>query len=393
MSLTDIAAIPVIDADTHVTEPVDLWSSRLPVKWAEDAPRVDIHPVTKHRHWRIGDTWLHAVAFYSQAGYKDYPPDMPFEYEETDPAAHDPHERLKRMDEYGIDTQILYPNIIGFNSSLFMSMEHDLSIACTRAYNDFITEWASVDPDRLIPISMVPFWDREAATAEMKRCADMGHRGVLFANKYERVGLPSFTDPYWDPIYAAAVDLDLAVNYHIGFADPEAPLRFSPEAIEAKKQIEKWRLQTAARSTILFLSQFEILANLVTSGVCDRFPTVKFVSVESGFGYVPFLLEALDWQWKALGAYRYKDLLPSEYFRRQCYGTFWFERSTLRLLDCYPDNFMFSTDFPHPTSVSPGPASAAEIPSQHIAHAFDAVPIEIARKALRDNARAVYRLN
>jgi predicted TIM-barrel fold metal-dependent hydrolase len=388
----DVSTIPVIDADTHVTEPADLWTSRLPKKWADEGPRVGTHPQTKHNHWHIGDTWLNAVAYYSQAGWKDYPPVSPFEYEETDPAAHDSHKRLERMDEYGINSQVLYPNIIGFNSALFMAMDHDVSIACTRAYNDFITDWASADPNRLIPISMVPFWDLEAAVAEMTRCADLGHRGVLFANKYEQVGLPSFIDEYWDPIYAAAADLDLAVNYHIGFADPDRAFFFSEKALELRKDAANWRVPKTVSSVVTMMSQLEVIAKLVTSGVCDRFPTVKFVSVESGFGYVPFLLECLDWHWRGNGVDHVRPFLPSEVFARQCYGTFWFEKSTLPLLDLYPDNFMFSTDFPHPTSVSPGPISPADIPSEHVVKAFQDLPADIAKKALHDNAHKVYRL-
>jgi hypothetical protein len=84
--------------------------------------------------------------------------------------------------------------------------------------------------------------------------------------------------------------------------------------------------------------------------------------------------------------------LPSEYFVRQCYGSFWFERGTLPLLQSYPDNFMFETDYPHPTSMSPGPASPAVLPRRHIEEAFADVPAEVARKALHDNAAVVYHL-
>ena len=87
------------------------------------------------------------------------------------------------------------------------------------------------------------------------------------------------------------------------------------------------------------------------------------------------------------------DLLPSEYFLRQCYGSFWFERTTLPLLEAYPNNFMFETDYPHPTSMSPGPASPAELPREHIEKAFAHVPPDIARKALHGNAAAVYHLS
>ena len=74
-----------------------------------------------------------------------------------------------------------------------------------------------------------------------------------------------------------------------------------------------------------------VIANLITGGVCHRFPDLKFVSVESGVGWIPFALEHLDWQWKNCGVpqeHPEYDLLPSEYFKRQIYGCFWFENDT-----------------------------------------------------------------
>jgi hypothetical protein len=82
--------------------------------------------------------------------------------------------------------------------------------------------------------------------------------------------------------------------------------------------------------------------------------------------------------------------LPSEYFKRQVYATFWYERDTLRLLDLYADNAMFETDYPHPTSLSPGPFSAAEAPQEHIAKAFAVIDEDVKRKALFENAAKLY---
>jgi hypothetical protein len=80
-----------------------------------------------------------------------------------------------------------------------------------------------------------------------------------------------------------------------------------------------------------FLANARTIAQLVTGGICHRFPTLNFVSVESGVGWIPFALSALDWQWKNCGVreeHPEYDLLPSEYFQRQIYGCFWFERDT-----------------------------------------------------------------
>jgi predicted TIM-barrel fold metal-dependent hydrolase len=121
---------------------------------------------------------------------------------------------------------------------------------------------------------------------------------------------------------------------------------------------------------------------------------LNFISVESGYGYVPFLLDALDWQFENSSArFEYPDmLLPSEYFRRQIYATFWFEHRIGRQIDLYPDNVMFESDFPHPTSLSPGPGSTAKCARDTIEANLADVPDDILRKILHDNAVRVFNL-
>jgi uncharacterized protein len=377
--------IRVIDTDTHVTEPPDLWTSRVPKRYVEDAPHLETH-ADGHPHWRIAGDWKMAAGFYAVAGWTEHPPSTPNELDEVDPGAWRSEDRLKRMDEYGIYAQVLYPNLIGFETTSFMKLGPELSLICTRAYNDFISDFSAADPARLIPITMLPFWDIDASVEEMQRCAANGHRGILFANKYELVGLPSFVDPHWDRIYAAAQDLELSVNFHVGFSSSMDGAAKGMSAL-----LSAFDARVAARGTALgLMSNADSIATIITSGICDRYPRLNFVSVESGFGFIPYLLESLDWHWKGYGAT--SELLPSEYFLRQCYGSFWFERTTLPLLESYPNNFMFETDYPHPTSMSPGPASPAELPKLHIEHAFADISPDVASKALHDNAARVYHL-
>ena len=88
------------------------------------------------------------------------------------------------------------------------------------------------------------------------------------------------------------------------------------------------------------------------------------MSVESGVGWMPYLVESARLAVEELRrrARIIRRWLPSDYFRRQVYGSFWFEKDVAAALrwTCIPDNIMFETDFPHPTSLSPGPASIAE---------------------------------
>ena len=173
--------IRVIDVDTHVTEPRDLWSSRLPRKFSERSPRVEVDATSGVNRWVVGDYVLSAEAQSSHAGWREFHPSFPPTLEEADPAAWDARARLRRMDEHGIFAHVLYPNLIGFQFYAFMDMgDADLSFACVRAYNDFQTDFSSADPSRLIPIANLPIWDVPASVRELERCAAMGHRGINF---------------------------------------------------------------------------------------------------------------------------------------------------------------------------------------------------------------------
>jgi predicted TIM-barrel fold metal-dependent hydrolase len=149
-------------------------------------------------------------------------------------------------------------------------------------------------------------------------------------------------------------------------------------------------------TTMGFLSNAQAIAELIVSGLCARYPALNFVSVESGFGYIPYLLEALDWQWINYDATNlFPDrLLPSEYFRRQIYTTFWFETESMtRVVDLYPDNVMFETDYPHPTCIAPGPASMTDSARNVIEQNLHTLPDVLLRKLLFENAARLYGIN
>src|SRR5688500_11521978 len=106
-----LGATAIIDADSHINEPADIWTRRLPSKFIDIAPRVERDPDTGHSHWRIGDDWLWPPGHNAQAGWPEFPPSTPWEFEECDPASYLAEDRLIRLDEYGLQSQILYPNI------------------------------------------------------------------------------------------------------------------------------------------------------------------------------------------------------------------------------------------------------------------------------------------
>lgn len=386
----DIAStIPVIDTDSHVTEPADLWTSRMSKKYLDVAPRVVPDPVTGRPRWKVGEHFLSYATHFNHAGWKEFFPSTPYSWDEADPAGWDPIHRLERMDEMGITAQVMFSNVLGFASFAFFDLEPEAALECVRVYNDFQTDFASVDPKRLLPQTFLPFWDIDAAIAEMTRCANMGHRGVNFGLEPDRLGLPTVRSGYWDPLFAQAQDLELPINFHIGFS------KRSVEEQRERDSMEEAVHDTVKRAALLFLGNAEGITEVIMTGVCHRFPRLNFVSVESGFGYVPFLLASLDWQWINSPAPQENPdwLLPSEYFRRQVYATFWFEQGVERQIDLYPDNVMFETDFPHPTSLSPGPGSTALNARDTINANLSGLDEDVLHKVLYKTAARIYHLD
>jgi predicted TIM-barrel fold metal-dependent hydrolase len=378
--------MPIIDIDTHVTEPPDLWSSRLGAKWGDLAPHAEWDDARHEFRWRVGKSLLMGVSQSAHAGWTDYPPSYPPSLEAADRAAWDPKVRLERMDEYGILAQVLYPNVMAFSPQHFMNIgDPALANDCARAYNDFLAEFAATDPNRLIPIMILPFWDIDASIEEVHRAADLGHRGVLFAAHFEKVGLPNIWDPRWSRLLHVIEDRGLSLNLHIGFGTlNDDDLR----AHRTSMGDEHARLGSA-----LMIGNARAIADVVGSGLCHRHPRLNVVSVESGAGWLLFLMESLDWHWKAFGAKNAQPQmeLPSFYVRRQVYGSFWFENESLRAVaEPLQDNIMLESDFPHGTSLSPGPASPAEVPRVMADNTLAGLPESVRAKLLYGNAARVY---
>jgi predicted TIM-barrel fold metal-dependent hydrolase len=342
----------VIDTDTHITEPGDLWTSRLPAKFKDVAPHIVRDPETGAETWKIGDAdGFLPVGFTATAGWNEPFPAAPKNMDEVQKAAYDATARLEYMDRVGIWAMALYPNVGGFGSQAFLGLKDpELMLACVRAYNDFLIDWISPDPRRFIPILATPFWDVAASVAEIERCAKLGHKGVLFTGEPQSHGMPILASRHWDPLWAAARACDLPVSFHIGAGTFDDG--FTPERIETTGMGRT----NGFTAVSLFLDNGKQLTDLLFSGILPRFPELKFLSVESGIGFVPFILEACDYTFE-YGKVREQNpeftLKPSEYFARQVYACYIFEEHAPReLMDSIGvENILFETDYPHPVSL------------------------------------------
>ena len=388
---TIVDEIPIIDSDTHVIEPADLWTSRLSTKrWGNLVPHVRWDDTTAEEVWFFGDKKIYAAGLAAGARWHEYPPDHPRRISDADSRCYDPRRRLEHMDEFRVLAQVLYPNIGVFQVNEYIGMKADpqLVLECVQAYNDFLVDFSSIAPNRYIPLMTVPFWNLDAALTELHRGFAAGHRGVVFPARMEDFNLPPLAHPHWDPFWSEVQEMDLSINFHIGSGN--IPMFGTDNSGK--------HLNYAWTGSMLFFLNANAITSLIFGGVCQRFPRLKFVSVESGVGWVPFLLEAMDWQFHNAGAHIEHpelELLPSEYFARQIYSCFWFERASARaaIEQLGADHVMFETDFPHSTGITPGPASAALAPRDHLRVALAGMADDTIRKVLHDNAAALYHLN
>ena len=204
--------------------------------------------------------------------------------------------RLRRMDEYGIWAQVLYPNVAGFGAGQLLAIgDRELMLACVQAYNDFLADYASRRPAAVRRRS----WPCPSGTStrprrRSQRAAELGPQGCDHERRARPSGAcPSSADPHWDPLWAAAQDIGLPVNFHIGSGD----MSFFEMAYEGAGRHANY----AGFGVQFGMGNVKVIAKLITGGICHRFPELNFVSVESGVGWMPFALARLDWQWKNCG--------------------------------------------------------------------------------------------
>jgi predicted TIM-barrel fold metal-dependent hydrolase len=373
----------IIDVDAHITESPDTWTSRVAAKYVDRVPHV--RRVDGKDVWFIDGQVAAPVGPTAPAGWSMPVPAMPNTYEDLLPAAYDAKARLALLDDVGIWAQLLYPNVGGFGGQRFLRLkDRELMYECVRAYNDWQIDWTSIDRQRLIPVASMPFWDVQDCVREIERTAALGFKTLLFTGEPHRFDLPYLGDPYWDPLWAAATAHQMPVNLHVGGGEFNWDMRRTAERGFAET--------FAIEGLALFHKNGQQVCDVLLSGILPKYPDLRIVSVESGIGWLPFALEAIDYQFVEGGGTRTRpefDRLPSEYFAGQVSITFWFEKHAVQELvgkSIPAQSVMFETDFPHPTCLYGNV-------HEHIEESMRGVPDEIRRQLLWDNAMSLYRLD
>ncbi len=380
--------IQIIDTDTHWSEPHDLWTSLAPPRYKDLVPQIKEHK--GKRRWVVnGDIVLagsSAVSAIQPDGEKML--GLRFLKHEIDMVhrgSFDCRARLDVMNDMGVSHCITYPNVGGFGNQNFLKIEdRDLRIACVEIYNDYMSDVQQRSGDRILPMALVPWWDIEASVKEIERMAARGARGVVMCSNPHDSGMPDFAQPDWRPFWEVCEGTGMPINFHIGASTGDIDWSGSVP-------YQSWpgdvRLTLGGAS--IFVGNMRWMVNLLISDVPERYPDLRFVSVESGIGWIPFVLEALDYQMGETSPEHlaHMTMKPSEYFKRQFYGCFWFEGPTVAPAVDYlgEDRVLFETDYPHPTCLYPESI-------ERVKKAIGALPEQTQRKILQDNAAELYRI-
>ncbi len=388
-TLTD--EVRVIDADTHMTEVHDLWTKRAPKGYEDRVPRVV--SIEGRDTWVLDGNVLGPArggGVIARDGQKfpHFLSQNVWGINEIHKAAYDPEARLALMDECGVYAQVLYPSDVGIGGQRLANatVEPRLRSLCVEIFNDARAELQQESGNRLLPMPVMPAWSIDECVREAERVANLGLRGVNLMSDPQDVGSPDLASRAWDPFWAACADLQLPVHFHIGSSMTAMDFYgkyFWPSQHD--------HVKPAIGGGMLFIGNARLLFNTIYAGIFDRHPKLKMVSVESGAGWIPFILETMDYElWEnAPGEAAELSKNPSEYFASNWYATMWFEqnRGNLQgLIDAVgEDNVLFETDFPHPTCLYPDPLGTVEA-------RFSTLRPDTRRKVLGDNAARLYRL-
>ena len=369
----------IISSDNHVIEPPDLWTSRIDPKFKGREPRV-IRTEDGSERWFTDGIKGSGPFAGTQPGVRFEQPETlntQGTYEDVRPGGYIPEEHVKDLDIDGIDVSIIYPTV---GLQLYCTVpDSELLSGTFRAYNDWLAEFCAPFPNRLKGIAMVNVDDVQDGLSELERGAKMGLSGAMITI------YPPEDKPYDSPIYelfwAAAQDLDMPLSLHFTTNRPGPGQQYS-------------NMDTTKVSFVCNTDHWVriSLADMIYSGVFERYPKLMVGSVEQELSWVPHFLDRLDYNYtqRAVGdtSYRFKgDALPSDYFHSNVF--LGFQEDALGIRDRHiigVDQLQWGSDYPHDESTFP---RSREIIEEILVGCTE----EEKAKIVGGNAARIYHLN
>ncbi|HEY3920081.1 MAG TPA: amidohydrolase family protein [Stellaceae bacterium] len=204
------------------------------------------------------------------------------------------------------------------------------TLAMARHINQTIAEMVRAAPDRFVGLGMVPLQDPELAAKELAALSgDYGLRGIEIGSNINR---KSPGDPFFDPFFAEAERLNLAIFVHA--LHPTMTDRLVGPPMVAPY---------VAFPTDIGLAG----ASFITGRVLEKFPKLR-IGLSHGGGTLAAFLPRLDSGWQKLPALNRAFASPAATARRLYYDNVVFDRPLLRhMIATYGDTQIFvGSDYP-----------------------------------------------
>ena len=331
----------MVSADCHANEPGNLWRERIDAKYQDRLPRV--HVDEKGGRWQVSEGFRRVKLRSLELEGEDLVRSR---------AGADPEDRLRDHARDGIDAEVIFPNK---GLSMWATSDCQFSMAMCRVWNDWAWETFGPYYDRLSPLACLATGDLDGSLAEIERVAKLGFRGLCLPCKPTwgppDADEPNYNWPEFDRLWACVQDVDLPITFHVSTGRDPRSARGNGGAV----------INYVSHS---LAPTIEPLANLCASGVLERFPGIRFATIEAGIGWVAWALTAMDEAYRKHHMFVRPRLkaLPSEYFREHGFASFQEDAPGLDLAREHRlvKNFMWANDYPHHEGTWPHSAAAIE---------------------------------
>jgi len=349
--------ITAISADSHITEPGDCYLPFIDPKFRDRAPIA----VTDDRMGAAMNVDNgRSVIPYGMIAAAGRPWDQigPFihvGWDELHAGGWDPKARLDEQERDGVRAEVLYPSV---GMLLCNHPDADYKHACFDAYNQWLAQFVAVAPDRLIGLGQTALRSVEEGIDDLHRIKELGLKGVMLP------GYPANFDPaqdydhpHWDPLWRAAVELDLPVSFHI---------------LTGSGNLGDGVFRGPKMNSFIGIirGNQDVIGTFVFGGVFDRVPELYIVCTEADAGWVP------HWMYRADHAVeRHRNWLadrvlarkPSEYMSDNVYVTFQDDSiafQTAHLMN--HERLLWASDHPHSDATFPDSQRVLEQQTAHL---------------------------
>ncbi|MBV8888961.1 MAG: amidohydrolase family protein [Alphaproteobacteria bacterium] len=384
----------ILDSDLHTMEPDDLWANYLDEPYRSNPPRFfagERKPISENAEDKgnadtieameiqglaipAHATQTHAARSARELLWRNRARHPHFKVARA--SGYDPQSTLAAMDIEGIDVAVMY-GTRGRQVLCHDDLKPDYAAALARAYNNWAADYCKADPRRFKFAAQIAMHDIPMAVEEARRCVtQLGAVAVIGTTN--PVNGRHMHDDDVEPLWNALEELNVPIGFH-----PTGNTSLKEDG--AGRFVGHPNFQPIAHAIRNPVELMGAIASLTTGGILERHPKLRCAFLEGTAGWLHWWLWRLDSQWEKFGpgCERQLSMLPSEYFRRQCYIALDVdEEPAVDIVNKVgADYFVVSTDYPHADGAFPDAMKE-----------FFAMPLtdEQRRKILWDNCARLY---